>query len=570
MHQYLLLKERVDPVQFSEQIWDFPMRKAGDMFNQWGFKGYLKIAAIKDIYLKSDRGNNLGPSSRIKKIYFLLLIAGPLLITGCLNFINLSTARSMERAKEVGLRKVVGSTRDGLIRQFLTESMLVCFTALIIAVLVMILILPLFNNLTGKMYVTQDLFRFNTVLFFIALTAVVAVLAGLYPSFVLSRFKPVDVLQGKFSTGRRGVLLRKTMVAFQFVVTTALIFCTLIVHDQLSYMLNSNPGFNKDQVIVMDSARIPISQLAARKDIIKQALLEHPFIQSVSTTRAVPGNTGWNGQVCYPEGMPEGDMLSVEFIPVDHDYVKTFELQIVAGRDFSTEMLTDKDNALLINETSVKAMGWGTPENAIGKMIDSPSGYPRGMVIGVFKDYNHHSFKEGVRSIVLDVLNNYNGVIALKVSANNFQNALGVMEEEWNNIFPGYPFSYFFLDEFYDRQYKEEIRLSNIFGSFAVLATSQRTKEIGIRKVLGASAAGISVNLIQDYLKLITGAFIVSIPVAYILMDRWLTDFAYRINIGIGTILISTMLTAVLAVLTVSYRAIKAASANPVDSMRYE
>lgn len=585
MSNYLLLRSGVSPEQFQDKIRDFPMRKAGDKFNRWGFKVYQNITPLENIYLRSDRGNNFGPVSSIKTIYFLIVIAGLLLSIACFNFVNLSTARSVERAKEVGLRKVVGSTRNGLVKQFLTESLFISCIAMIVSAFMMVLSLPAFNSLIGKQYIVQDLFKIYNILFFIILTVAVALSAGIYPSFVLSRFKPVDVLRGNYSTGRRGVSLRKAIVILQFIITSALIFCTLIVRGQLFYMLKSDPGFNKDQIVVMDTSRIPSSMFSAKSKVIKSALEENPSIYSVTASNTVPGRSGWRGQVCYPEGRPKNDMIGVEFIPVDYDYVKTFDLKIISGRDFSMDMSTDEDNALLINEASVKAMGWETPENALGKKIDSPSGYPRGVVVGVFKDYNHHSLQTRVNSIVLDASNPPYGLIALKISNDNVSNVLDDMLEKWNEFFPGYPFDYFFLDEFFDRQYRDEIRLSKIFGTFSILtiiiaylglfgliafSASQRTKEIGIRKVLGASVSGISIDFIKDYLKLISGAFIVAIPVAYILMERWLSGFAYRIEIGIEIILLTTLLTYTLAVLTVSFRAVKAARANPVDSIKYE
>ncbi len=585
MHHYLLLNPETNIEEFRDKITDFPMQKAEDMFNSWGFKCYLNISPVENIYLNSEIGNNLGPASSMRTIYFLLIIAGLLLLIGCFNFINLTTARSVERAKEVGLRKVVGSTRKGLVRQFLIESLFVCFIAMILALLIMILILPVFNDLTGKQYAILDIFGFNTILFVVLFTTSVGILASFYPAFVLSCFKPVDVLKGKFSRGSYGVKLRKSMVVFQFIITTGLIFCTLIIRDQLSYMMNSDLGFSSERVIVMNTARIPWSSFTRQKNVLKQALLEDSSIRSVTASFSVPGRNGWRGQVCTPEGFSKYEILSVEYIPADYDYVKTFDLEIIAGRDFSKEMSTDEANALLINEASVKAMRWGTSQEAIGKRIDSPSGYPRGTVVGVFKDYNHHSLRSKVNAIVIDAVENVGGVIALKTSTDEIPRQLDSIQNIWEQFFPGYPFDYFFLDEFFDRQYRQEARLSNTFGLFAILAviiaclglfglvafsTSQRTREIGIKKVLGASASGISMNLMGDYLILTAFSSVMAIPPAYFLMERWLTDFAYRINIGIDSILLSTLFTIALAVLTVSYRAIRAATSNPVDSLRYE
>ncbi|MFC1724187.1 FtsX-like permease family protein [candidate division KSB1 bacterium] len=585
MINYILLKPGVDPVDFNTKIRDFPMKRAGELFNQWSLKCYSSIEPLNDLYLRSDRGNNTGPQGNLKTVYFLFIVAALLLIVAGLNFIILTTARSAERAKEVGLRKVVGSTRSRLISQFMSDSLLISFAALIFAFVLMILILPVFNDLTGKSYIPENLFNLNSLLFIFALTFLVAICAGIYPSSVISRFRPADVLKGNYSTSGRGVYLRKILVVSQIVITSALIFCTLVVRDQVNFMLNSNPGFNKNQVIVLDTSRIPWSAFIEKSKVIKQSLSKNPEIQSLTVSNSVPGKYGWNGQWCHPEDFPEQEMLSVEFIPVDHDYVKTFDIEIIAGRDFLKEMATDKEKALLINESSVKVMGWITPENAIGKKIDSPSGYPEGIVVGVFKDYHHHSLQKKINPIVLGLVNNMGGLIALKISVNDIPGFLSKIEYTWNEFFPGYPFSYFFLDEFFDRQYRTEIRLSNIFGSFTFLAiivaclglfglitfsTNQKTKEIGIRKTLGATVPNIALNFMKEYLKLTIYAFVVAVPAAYFLMERWLINFAYRVNIGIHTILLTIFLTASVTVLTVFYRSFKAAKANPVDSLKYE
>ncbi len=585
MTNYLLLKEGTDVMQFREKIRDFPMRKAGDMFKNWGMTGYQVIESMEDIYLRSDRGNHLGPSGSIRTIYFMLIIAALLMLIGCFNFINLSTARSVERAKEVGLRKVVGSTRERLVKQFLTEYIVICFAALIGAIIIISLTLPVFNNLTEKQYVYSDFLSMNIILLSVSLSVVVALVAGLYPASIISGYKPSEVLKGKFSTGTRGALLRKILVTAQFIITSLLIFCTLTVHEQLNFMLNKDLGFNKDQIVVMNTARIPYSEFISNREVIKNALLEHPGIMSVTGSFTVPGRRGWGGQVCTPEGMPDNQTVAVEFIPVDYDYISTFGIQIIAGREFSKEMSTDENNALLINESSVKLMGWNSPEHALGKMIDSPSGYPKGIVVGVIRDYNHHSLHKIVNPIVLDAVSSTGGLIALKFSAENTTEVLAGMQQEWQRFFPGYPFSYFFLDEFFARQYSDETRTVKLFSTFAVLAilvacsglfgliafsTSQKTKEIGIRKTLGASSVSISVELMKDYLKLVIAAFLISLPAGYLLMDRWLEDFAYRINISAGTLLLTSGITVIIALLTVSFRTMKAALANPVNSLRNE
>jgi putative ABC transport system permease protein len=320
-------------------------------------------------------------------------------------------------------------------------------------------------------------------------------------------------------------------------------------------------------------------------EAIKHELLAHSSVKQLAAVYAVPGKDGWRGQVTFLEGRPKEQGMEVEYLGIDHGFVSTFGLQIVAGRDLSADFTTDKENALLINETAVQAMGWGTPAHAIGKRIDSPSGYPAGVVVGVVKDYHQHSLRESVRPIVMDINPDAFQFYSLRINPQDLPATLAHVRKTWSKFFMGYPFEYFFLDEDFAKQYKKEKQLSQIFVTFSGLAifiaclglfglaaftTVQRTKEIGIRKVLGASVSSIVALLSKDFLKLVLIAFLMATPIAWWAMNKWLEDFAYRVSISCWIFATTGSLTIFIALLTVSYQAVKAAMANPVKTLRTE
>lgn len=582
---YVLVREDADVEALATKIRDLPQKYAGAYLESWGSSYKLDLEPLSNIYLRSDYGNMLGPKSDISYVYLLSFVGLFLLFIACVNFVNLSTARSMERAKEVSLRKVVGSSRGALIRQFLVESLLMCLMALILAVGLSLLVLPYFNNLAGKAFMARDLLTPQLAGVLIALVLGVGLLAGIYPALSLSSFRPIESLKGRFMTGRRGARLRKALVVFQFALSGVLIIGTFVVLSQLRYMQKQDLGFDSEQVIVLDARRAPNDELSSRVDTFRHELASYPGIQYISSAGAVPGRNGWRGQISFPEGWAKNKSISLEYIPVDYDYIKTLGLHIVAGRDFDASFSTDDEAAVIINEAAVDVVGWESPQAAIGKGFASPgSGKPEGRVIGVVENYHQHGLREEIGPMMFGI-RSYSSLFALRFKGADAASVVAHIKKTWNEFFAGYPFDFFFLDEEFAREYGQEQRLMRIFGTFTILtvliaslglfglsafALQQRTKEIGVRKMLGASAMDIAVLLSKDFLKLVFFAFLAAAPVGYFAMHRWLQNYAYRSGIGIVIFVGSAALMMVVALSTVSYQAFKASLTDPVQSLRYE
>ena len=586
MYNYVLLRPGTNVAAFSAKVKGLAMAKAGEFYSQFGYECAVTLQPLKEIYLHSaDTGNGLGPVGNINTVYLLSAIAGFILLIACINYMNLATARSVERAKEIGIRKVIGSTQGALVQQFLTESFLTCLLAFMLALELAVLLMPYFNQLAGKQYIFNHLLSLEIIRLLAILLVVVSLLAGLYPAFVLARFQPIQVLKGVFRTGKSGVSLRKGLVVFQFAISCILILSTLVVTRQLMYMQNQDLGFTKNQVLVIDASKTPYAGRAQQYQAFKQTLRTHAAVKEVAAALTLPGRSGWRGQLVVPEGRPQDDMLSVEYLAADQDFVPALGLQIIAGRNFSPDFATDQEEALLINEAAVREMNFGSPEKAIGKHINSPSGYPEGVVVGVVKDYHQHGLQEKIRPVVVDMNPNAFQVFALRIKPQEVAATLAHLKKTWHQFFNGYTFEYYFLDEDFAQQYEKEARLAKMAAGFAALAifiaglglfglvaftTVQRTKEIGIRKVLGASVPNIVLLLSKDFLKLVLLANVIAWPLAWWAMHHWLQNFAYRIQVGVGLFALTGIIALLLAFITLSFQAIKAAVANPVQSLRSE
>jgi putative ABC transport system permease protein len=582
---YVLVREDADVEALAAKIRDLPQKYAGSYLEVWGSSYKLDLEPFHDIYLRSDYGNMLGPKSDISYVYLLSFVGLFLLFIACVNFVNLSTARSMERAKEVSLRKVVGSSRGALIRQFLVESFLMSFMALVLAIGLALFFLPYFNNLAGKAFTARDLLIPQTAGVLFVLVVSVGLLAGIYPALSLSSFRPIESLKGRFMTGKRGIRLRKTLVVFQFALSGALIIGTFVVLNQLRYMQKQDLGFDSDQVIVLDARRAPSEELSRRVDTFRHQLSSYPGIQYVSFAGAVPGRNGWRGQISFPEGWAKNKSVSLEYIPVDFDFIKTLGLKIIAGRNFDASFSTDDKTAVIINEAAVDVVGWESPQAAIGKGFASPgSGKPEGRVIGVVENYHQHGLREEIGPMMFGI-RPYSSLFVMSFKGADAASVVAHVKKTWNEFFAGYPFDFFFLDEEFAREYGQEQRLMRIFFTFTVLtiliaclglfglsafSLQQRTKEIGVRKMLGASMFDIAALLSGDFLKLVFFAFLLAAPIGYLAMQRWLQNYAYRTGIGIVVFLGGAALMMLVAVSTVSYQALKAALTDPVQSLRYE
>ncbi len=584
---YVRLRDGADAAALARKVRDLPMERAGETLRGWGSTYRLGLQPAEDVYLRAGGYDNpLGPQGDGGRVLLLAAIGAFILLLAGINFVNLATARSAERAREVGVRKVVGSGRGLLIRQFLAESVVTALAALVLALGLATVTLGLFNDLTGKGYGLADLFAPPLLLGALGAAVLVGLLAGLYPAFVLASFRPVAVLKGRFQTGRRGVALRRGLVTFQFAVSCVLIVATLVVLGQLRHMQEQDLGFAEDQVLLLDARDAPFEQLRGGLDGLAQALEAHPAVERTARAWSFPGQMGWRGQVAFPEGWPEGESLALEYVPVGFGYEGALGLEVVAGRAFDRSFATDTATAVVINEAAVRAAGWASAEEAVGKGFASPaSGRPEGRVVGVVRDYHHHGLQEAIGPMMFGADPVRGGRLAVRFRAEAASDVLTQVEDAWPRFFPDTALDHAFLDETFAAQYEAERRLARTFGVFSALAVlvaclglfglaayvaARRTKEVGVRKVLGASVAGLVALLTREFLVLVAVGLAVAVPVAYVLMGRWLDGFAYPAALGPGPFLLAGLLALAIALVAVGGQALRAATADPVQSLRSE
>ncbi|HEV3326198.1 MAG TPA: FtsX-like permease family protein [Puia sp.] len=535
------------------------------------------LEPLKDVYLKSTRGGTA--SGSMTNVYVFSIVGVFILLIAGINFVNLTTARSTERAREVGIRKVIGAERRQLTGQFLGESVILCLLAFVLSVGLCTVLLSSFNFLAGKTISTGIFNHPGYILTLLAIGVGIGVLAGIYPALVLSAFQPIVVLKGRFATGSRGMLLRKGLVISQFTISIGLIVATLLVGFQLNYMRHQELGFSKEQELVLDT------QGDNHRDALKEDIRRLPGVISVAMSSNTPGSGKMNAYSIIQNQKGEMQVCSPDLFFVDFDYIPQYQLKLEAGRAFSRVFGTDTTQAMILNEAGVRMLGYHSPQDALGR--DFSQWGRKGKIIGVVKDFHYESLQQVIRPLSLRIEPGGCDQISVKVRTTNLKGTIASIEKTWHTVIPYRPFSYFFVDEMFDRQYRAEDRFGKLFLYFAVLAifisclglsglasysTIQRTKEIGVRKVLGASVGGIVGLLSKDFLLLVGIAFVVATTASYFLMKRWLDGFYYRINInsawwifilaGVGALGI--------ALLTISFQAVKAALANPVHSLRTE
>jgi putative ABC transport system permease protein len=547
-----------------------------DLERKGGHFRYNSIP-LRKIHLYSDLSNEAEPSGNIQYVYIFIITAIIILLIACVNFMNLSTARSAGRAKEVGLRKVMGSQRSGLIVQFLAESVLTSCCAMIIAVILAALMIPFLNDLSGKslrMTLTSLTWIFPLL---IVVVVIVGLIAGSYPALFLSSFEPIKVLKGKLSSGFKGSWLRNSLVVFQFTAAMLLIVGTLVIYHQLSYIRNKQLGYNRQQVLVIENTQ----SLSIHAKAFKQDVLQIPGVTSGTMTATLPTATSLNTSIFSKDAArSEGQVMGITEWNIDTDYFPTLGMQMASGRNFSPDMPTDS-GTLIINETAARLLGYTDISN---KYLYR--GNQQMKVIGIVKDFNAGSLRSKIPPAVF-TLGEFTATMAFRVNTNNIQQIINSISKLYHArpLMQGQPFSYSFLDDNFNRLYLSEERTGKIFISFAILAiviaslgvfglityaAEQRTKEIGIRKVLGASVASIVAMLSADFLKLVLLAAVIAVPLAWMLMNKWLQNFAYRINISWPVFALSVVLLVIVTLLTIGYRAIKAATVNPVKSLRTE
>jgi putative ABC transport system permease protein len=570
---FLLLKPNTNIHALQDKYPAFMEKREGEAMRSQQMSSTLSLEPLKDVYLYSTRDGSKNGNE--KNVYLFSFIAAIILLIACINFVNLTTARSAERAKEVGIRKVVGALQPQLAGQFAGESIVLCLIAFCLSLLFAALLLPEFNQLSGKT-ISSGIFEhpaYISLLF--AASLGIGLLAGIYPALVLASFKPSIVLKGSFTTSSRGNLLRRGLVFVQFTLSIGFIIATIIVYNQLKYMREQDLGFNKQQLMVIDTEGDP------HKEAFVQSLKEIPGVYSASLASNVPGTETpvVNCQIENSKGDLQVANLDSYF--VDWDYIGQYQIKMVAGRAFSRDFQTDTTQAMLINEAAAKMFGYHSPQQALGRRF---SQFGRaGKIIGVMKDFHFRSLQEAIKPLSMRIEPDACYLVSVKVSTANLPATLSAIEKKWKNIVPYRPLLYYFLDEHFDKQYRSEQQFGKLFLYFTVLAifiscmglfglasysTLQRTKEIAVRKVMGASIPGIINLLSADFLKLVLISFVVASPVTWWVMHRWLLDFAYRINIRVWDFLLAGFLAVLITLLTIGFKAVNAATANPVRSLR--
>ncbi len=580
---YILLKEGASAMQVEAKFPAVVAENQSDFSKQSNSTAKYFLMPITDIHLNSNFMMEPGPTGDGKTVYLLLGIAFFIIIIAWVNYINLATARAIGRAKEVGVRKAIGSNRKQLITQFFFESALFNTLALFLALVLMAVMIPSFNQLSGQ-ELSYTLFTKSSFwLRLLGLFVVGTFLSGAYPAFVLSRFKPVDVLKGKMVSTKQGAVLRKSLVVLQFAASLFLLIGTFTVYEQIQFMRKESLGLDIDKTLVIVPPIVSDSTYASQMTAFKENLLKYPSIESVAAATTIPGQpVNWNaGGIKLVTQEPE-QAKQYRVIGVDYDYVDQFGLELVAGRKFSESYGTDPE-AVILNRAGIIQLGFNKPEEAIGERIDFWGN--QYTIIGVSDNFNQQSLRLPYEPLVMRLIPDLRGYFTIKQSSEDIAQTIAQVETEWNTFFPGNTYEYFFLDDHFNDQYKADQRFGKVFGLFTGLAilvaclglfglasftTLQRTKEIGIRKVLGSSVLEILKLLYKEFAFLLVIAFLIAIPIAWFTTSNWLQSYAFRINIHWSYFLLPFVVILFIALVTVSFQTIKASLANPVDSLRTE
>ena len=580
---YIQLAEGTDPVEFSAKIDKFIDERWGEEMRNNDTWMDFELQSMSDIHLYSNFIGEAEVNGDGDSVYALLGISFFIILIAWVNYINLATAKSMERAREVGLRKVLGSQKGQLIRQFLTESFLINLLAVALAFGIVALVLPGFSRLADQpisfeLFAQQGFWVGLVVLFFIG-----TFLSGMYPAFVLSSYKPIDTLKGGSMSNSGGAWLRKGLVVFQFMASVGLIIGTYTVYEQISYMRNQELGVNIDRTMVINGPSVRDSTYSEKYTAFNDVMKANASVENVVVSTVVPGReVGWNAGGIRKEGAPDSEGKQYRVLGFGYEYVETFDLKIIAGRTYSREF-GDEESKILFSRSAVRDFGFASPEEALNERIFFWGNVYT--IIGVLEDYHHNSLKENYDKLLFRLIPEASDYYSIKYSAANTQQVVQLAEEKWAQFFPGNPFEYFFLEDSFEEQYAADRQFGSVFTIFSGLAilvaclglfglaafmTSKRIKEIGVRKVLGASVPSILKLLSTDFLKLIMVAVVLAIPLSYFGMNQWLSGFAFRIDLYWYLFALPAVLVLLVALATVSFQTARAARANPIESLRYE
>jgi len=544
---------------------------------------FLRFMAVKDIHLRSHTRKEFELNSDIRYVALFTVIALFILAIACINFMNLSTARATKRAKEVGLRKVVGATRQTLAVQFLGESFLITFIAFVLALALAVVALSSFSQFTGHYLSLSQAFTPKNILVLAAGFLVTGLVAGLYPSLYVASYRPATILKGELTRGTGGVVLRRALIVFQFAISIALIFCISIISSQMRFIQNTDLGFDRENILLIPADR----QIISHWPDVKNALLQEGSILAATLSKRAPSgrlldSPGFQAEVY---GKQVRSAFEMPHNRVEHDFFKTYGMKIIAGRDFSLEYPTDEQEAFILNETAVRQLGFKSPQEAVGTVFETFAPDKKGRVIGVVRDFNYESLHQTIVPIVTYIAPIQANTLSLRIASGSLSKVEKHVKDVLDRFRPAGSLEYDFLNDRLAALYRNEERTMNMFSAFSILAiligclgllglatysAEQRTKEIGVRKVLGASVSNIMLLLSREFTKWVIAANIIAWPLAYLGMRRWLQNFAYRTAIGLEPFLLSAVLAFCIALITVSYQSIKSALADPVKSLRYE
>ncbi len=581
---FLLLKPGANAARLEARLPAFVKEKAADVEKATGMSYTLHLQPLKDIYLGPTLNNygNGEPTGSNANTYIFSIVGAFILLIACINFVNITTARASERAREVGIRKAIGAMRTQLTLQFLGESILLCLIAFTLATALCNVLHPVFTGLLGKDIPLKAFGAGGYIGLLLVISIGIGALAGIYPALVMSGFNPITVLKGRFVSTKTGLAMRQVLVVFQFTISTVLIIGTIIVYNQLMFMQDQDLGFNKNQEVAINF--FGDSAVQVNTEHIRRVLGAIPNVNGVSFSSNAPGTSpdNWYLQIANPEGKMQGANLN--FYVIDFDYFQHYGIRMAAGRGFSHEFSTDSSHALILNEAAARSLGYGDPVKAVGKKFTMWG--KDGTIIGIAKDFHYRSLQEAIQPLAFRIFDpRFYGVISVKIAGSHIPQTLAVLSDRWKQLAPERPFQYSFVDEDFAKLYSAEDRFQRVFLYFSLLAifisclgllglaaytTIQRTKEIGIRKVLGASVTTIVGLLSKEFLRLVFIALVIASPIAWYAMHNWLQNFAYRTSIAWWVFPLAASAAVLVTFLTVGFHSFKAAVADPVDSLRTE